>query len=113
MRVSRKALLAKYDGRCAYCGKRLPPHGWHRDHIEPLLRYRDARYSFSGRNGCKHPERHEETNIVAACATCNKDKGSMDLETWRGALRWLGWRNGIVFWFERCKDAAVRRDHRN
>ena len=99
--VSRRALYAKYGGRCAYCGEQLPKHGWHRDHVAPIIRYRGVRYSFSGRNGCKNPELHTVENIVAACAACNLDKGNMDLETWRGSLRWLGWQRGIVFWFER------------
>lgn len=25
----------------------------------------------------------------------------MDLETWRGSLRWLGWQRGVVFWMEK------------
>jgi len=99
--VRRRDLLKKQDNRCAYCGKPLPRRGWHRDHIEPLVRFRGVRWTFSGRNGCKHPERHRPDNIVAACAACNKDKGSMDLETWRASLRWPGWREGVVFWFER------------
>lgn len=103
MLISRKALLAKYGGRCAYCGVLLPKHGWHRDHVEPIVRFKGVRYAFSGRNGCKHPERHEAANIVAACAKCNLDKAGMDLETWRGSLRWIGWQRGIVFWFERYK----------
>jgi 5-methylcytosine-specific restriction endonuclease McrA len=97
---SRKSLFAKYGGRCAYCGKPLPKN-FHRDHKEPIIRFKNVRYTFSGRNGCKHPANHKADNLVAACAHCNLDKGNMDLATWRGSLRWLGWQNGIVFWFER------------
>lgn len=104
MLISRKNLFAKYGGRCAYCGHVLPQRGWHRDHIEPILRHRGKRWTFSGRNGCSNPAGHRADNIVAACAACNLDKGNMDLETWRGSLRWLGWQRGIVFWFERYKD---------
>lgn len=103
MILSRKKLLARYGGRCAYCGVNLPKYGWQRDHVEPLIRHKGRRYSFSGRYGCKNPEAHRADNIVAACAPCNKDKGAMDLETWRASLRWLGWNTtGVVFWFERC-----------
>jgi 5-methylcytosine-specific restriction endonuclease McrA len=96
----RKAIAAKTSGKCAYCATSLKP-GWQRDHVEPLVRHRGVRFSFGGRNGCKNPSAHRASNIVAACARCNKDKGSMDLETWRASLRWPGWRNGIVFYFER------------
>lgn len=101
--ISRKTLYNRYGGRCAYCGVALPRHGWHRDHVEPIVRFRGVRYTFSGRGGCKYPENHRADNIVACCAACNKDKGSLDLETWRGTLRWLGWQRGIVFYFERYK----------
>lgn len=102
---TRKALLARYGGRCAYCGVLLGRR-WERDHVAPLVRYRSVRWTFSGRYGCKYPERHCADNIVACCAACNQDKGSMDLETWRGCLRWLRWKNGIVFWFEKYKAGA-------
>lgn len=99
--ISRKKLYNKYGGRCAYCGIPLPRHGWHRDHKEPIIRYKGVRYSFSGRNGCVNPKNHNADNLVAACSGCNMDKGNMDLETWRGSLRWIGWQNGIIFWFEK------------
>lgn len=34
----RADLYAMFDGRCAYCGCKLPEKGWHADHIEPVLR---------------------------------------------------------------------------
>lgn len=104
--VSRKALYARYGGRCAYCGVPLPKRGWQRDHVQPLVRYKNVRWSFSGRNGCKYPERHRADNIVACCAPCNDSKGAMDLETWRGALRWIGWQRGIKFHFETYEKSA-------
>lgn len=102
--VSRKKLFNQYGGRCAYCGTALPPRGWHRDHIEPLIRHKGKRYTFSGRYGCKNPAAHRPDNIVACCVACNKDKANFDLETWRGSLRWIGWQHGIKFWFERCSE---------
>lgn len=98
---SRKYLYNKYGGKCAYCGKPLHKFGWHRDHIQPLLRYRNTRYSFNGRNGCVNPENHNNGNLVAACAGCNLDKGTLDLETWRASLNWTGFLTPIVFWFEK------------
>jgi len=100
MIVSKKKLLAKYGSRCAYCGKILTLRTLNRDHLEPIVRYRNVRWTFSGRNGCKYPERHTLENIVAACRTCNLDKGPLDLQTWRASLKWPGPRP-IVFHFEK------------
>lgn len=102
MLVSRKQILAKTNGRCAYCGTPLTMRTMFRDHMEPLVRYRGVKFAFSGRNGCVNPENHNLDNIVPACRGCNDSKGSLDLETWRGSLRWIGWQKGIVFWMERC-----------
>lgn len=103
MLISRKTLLSKYQGRCAYCGRPLPKHGWHRDHVEPIGRHRGKRYTFGGRNGCKHPENHRADNIVAACRSCNLDKAGFDLETWRASLMWPPLGKPVVFWFEKCE----------
>lgn len=102
-RIARKGLKNRYGGKCAYCGRPLA-RGWQRDHIEPLVRFKNVRYSFSGRHGCKYPERHTATNIVACCAPCNKDKGAMDLATWRASLKWPPLGRPVVFWFERYKE---------
>lgn len=81
-----------------------------RDHVVPLVRFRGARFSFGGRNGCVNPENHNLDNIVPACDGCNTSKGSMDLETWRGSLRWFGWNTeGVTFYFEKCNDAPASR----
>jgi 5-methylcytosine-specific restriction endonuclease McrA len=98
--ISKKVVLAKTGSRCAYCGVTLG-RLWHRDHIAPLIRYRGVRYSFGGRNGCVNPEAHTLDNIVAACVSCNRSKSNLDIETWRSSLKWPGWRNGIVFYFEK------------
>jgi 5-methylcytosine-specific restriction endonuclease McrA len=101
MRVSRSQVLKRTKGRCAYCGTRLTKRNFQRDHLEPLVRFRGVRYSFSGSTGCKYPQNHNLANIVPACRACNKAKSNLDIETWRGSLRWPGWRSGIVFYFEK------------
>lgn len=105
MIVSRKKLFAKYNGRCAYCGKPLG-RSWERDHVQPIVRFRNVRWTFSGRHGCKYPERHVLENIVPACKPCNTDKGPLDVETWRASLRWPGSSptKPVVFWMERRDD---------
>jgi 5-methylcytosine-specific restriction endonuclease McrA len=52
------ALVARYDGRCAYCGERGPLHA---DHRIPLSR--------GGTNTIE--------NILPACVRCNLRKGKM------------------------------------
>ena len=85
MRITRKAVLARTNSRCGYCGKKLT-RGWQRDHVAPLVRFKNVRYSFSGSTGCKFPQNHRIENIVAACRACNKDKSNLDLETYRGCF---------------------------
>jgi 5-methylcytosine-specific restriction endonuclease McrA len=99
---SRKAIAAKTNGCCAYCGTLLKP-GWQRDHRVPLIRYRGVKWSFGGYHGCKNPEAHTFENIFAACRVCNKDKGALDVETWRASLKWPGWQKGVVFYFEKLQ----------
>ena len=86
MRMSRKVVLAKTAGHCGYCGRDLRNICWDREHIKPLIRFRNVRYSFSGSTGCKFPANHCIENILAVCRQCNKLKGAMDLETYRGCF---------------------------
>lgn len=62
-----KAMLDDYDHRCGYCGKggvRLD-----RDHIVPL-----------SRGG-----RHDASNIIPACRSCNMRKGAKLVSEWLAA----------------------------
>jgi 5-methylcytosine-specific restriction endonuclease McrA len=68
-----------------------------RDHIVPLIRFKNVRWSFSGATGCKYPQNHRIENVVAACRACNKAKSNLDLEIWRGCFE-----PGHVFYFEKC-----------
>lgn len=93
----RQLVFDKYGGRCAYCGCELVK-GWHVDEIEPVRRnYKyvhghwkvpdgiDAKYigPKTVPNGCLHPERFHIDNQNPACASCNINKHSMDLEEFR------------------------------
>jgi 5-methylcytosine-specific restriction endonuclease McrA len=100
VRISRSQVFKRTKGRCGYCSCKLAK-GWQRDHIVPLIRFKNVRYSFSGSTGCKYPQNHNLANIVPACRACNKAKSNLDIETYRGSLRWPGWRSGIVFYFEK------------
>ena len=96
MRILRRQVLERTGGKCAYCGTPLKGTRWQRDHIAPLVRFKNVRYSFSGVTGCKYPQNHQIENVVAACRACNKAKSNLDLETWRGCFE-----PGHVFYFEK------------
>ena len=57
-----KAIVERHDGRCYYCG--VVPKKITIDHVVPL-----------SRGG-----RHEASNVVPACQSCNSRKGSKLLE---------------------------------
>ncbi|MGW5637138.1 HNH endonuclease [Streptomyces sp. NPDC003832] len=59
---SRTAILARWGGCCAYCGREAA----HLDHVEPLAK-----------GGAD-----KESNIVPACAPCNLSKGAKTLAEW-------------------------------
>lgn len=58
-------LVARYGGRCAYCGDR--PELLHMEHVVPLSR--------GGRNGIG--------NVLPACPPCNMSKGAKLLVEWK------------------------------
>jgi 5-methylcytosine-specific restriction endonuclease McrA len=57
------AILAEYDGHCAYCDKEAKLT---LDHVIPL-----------SKGGT-----HSKENVVPACAHCNSSKGNKTLEEW-------------------------------
>lgn len=106
----RELIFNKFGGRCAYCGCQLEK-GWHVDEIEPVRRNKkwiragwdsdkprpktesDTGPEFAkwrqGRwvdDGCIHPERFHIDNQNPACASCNINKHSMDLEEFRNLI---------------------------
>jgi 5-methylcytosine-specific restriction endonuclease McrA len=56
----REKVLRRDQFRCVYCGIKFPPESLTLDHVQPRVRGGD----------------HSEGNLVAACRTCNADKGS-------------------------------------
>lgn len=57
-------LVRRYDGCCAYCGKRAPLQ---RDHVVPIAR----------------GGRHAIGNLLPACAKCNANKKAKFLMAWK------------------------------
>lgn len=68
---ARKAVYAKYGGRCAYCGRELLYKEMQVDHLEPVAFMR-------GGNGIG--------NLMPACRRCNFYKGCFSLEGFREQL---------------------------
>ena len=93
-KADRQKVFDKYSGRCAYCGCELMK-GWHVDEIEPVERGVKYLTDEQGNrlrkeNGdhltkayMKYPERITLSNQNPACASCNIQKHSQSLETFR------------------------------
>ena len=69
-KATRKAVWMRYDGRCAYCGHRIPLEQMEIDHIYPL--------SMGGIDDYR--------NYAPACHACNCYKSSMTVEGFRNKL---------------------------
>lgn len=78
--VKRSLIRAKFNNRCAYCGKTLGDREWECtfDHIVP-----------KSKGGTR-----EENNINPACFGCNQMKKDLSLEEFRQV------RGGGLFYFE-------------
>ena len=68
----KKELWITQSKRCWYCGKELPLHGAHLEHLTPK--------SKGGGN--------EATNLVLSCPSCNLQKGTMSLGEYREHVYW-------------------------
>jgi hypothetical protein len=97
----RNLIYQKFDGRCAYCGCELPKN-WHVDEIEPVQR--GWRYKPDPENKLGyylqdefgrpiketymlHPERLNINNQFPACPSCNINKHSGSVESFRALIQ--------------------------
>lgn len=76
MNAKRKVIWDKSNGHCWYCGCELSEKGWHADHFKPIIRNLTT-------GKPNYPERDNEENLVPSCVSCNINKHSMPLESWR------------------------------
>ena len=74
-RAAREEVFRKYDGHCAYCGKKLSPGNWQLDHLIPVQRERFGKYT--------EDEIECFKNFMPACRRCNHYKRAHSLETFR------------------------------
>lgn len=80
MNKLRQRIWGKSGGLCWYCGTALPEKGWHMDHFLPIVRHLITGVP-------EYPERDCEENLVPSCASCNRAKSSMPLESWRKIIK--------------------------
>lgn len=91
-KADRQKIFDKFSGRCAYCGCELQK-GWHVDEVEPVRRnytheYDGAKGRFIRKiTGSVHPERFTIENQNPACASCNINKHSEPLESFRESIK--------------------------
>jgi len=89
----RQKIFDKYGGKCAYCGCDLES-GWHVDEIEPVRRnyshewVDDKQKGYGGKwvrktTGCANPDGFHIDNQNPACPSCNINKHSDSLESFR------------------------------
>lgn len=84
----RDIVFNKYGGRCAYCGDKLEK-GWHVDELLPVRRVYNEDFSHEKRKHIRtmvkmeHPERLTLENQMPSCPSCNINKHSEPLESFR------------------------------
>ena len=75
----REAVYAKYDGHCAYCGKKIEYKDMQVDHLIPQRRAT----SKAGRGRLPVEQIENENNCMCSCRSCNHYKRAHSLETFR------------------------------
>ena len=87
MKIDRKAVREKYDGKCAYCGCELPEKGFHVDHIIPKNRYSDVHQCLIVR-GEKFTEYdvNDILNLNPSCRRCNLWKSTHSIDEFRAEI---------------------------
>lgn len=79
MNHKRKEIWDKSNGHCWYCGCELEK-GWHVDHLEPVVRNLAT-------GEMEQPQNDTFDNKVPSCPSCNIQKSSLPLESWRRIIK--------------------------
>lgn len=112
----REAVYNKYDGHCAYCGKKIEYKDMQVDHLVPIQRERFHKYT--------EEEIESFDNYMPACRRCNHYKRAHSLETFRKMIEEIPYkltrdnyiykigldyslleehRHSVIFYFENIK----------
>jgi len=74
--INRKALYDKFEGHCAYCGRKIDFREMQVDHYWPkCLSHHEPKL-----------DKNRFDNLMPACAKCNNHKHGMRPEVWRDEL---------------------------
>lgn len=88
---TRELVYAKYDGHCAYCGKKIDYKEMQVDHKVPLHRgdkdLPESFYYITDNYGDLVYGTDDFPNLMPACWQCNFRKGSMGLEHFHSEIR--------------------------
>lgn len=84
-KVQREDLKHKYGGHCAYCGETLGDK-WDADHFIPIKRNWIIKNGKQVTTDCINPENDCIANMMPSCKSCNNDKSSLSIESWRSMI---------------------------
>ncbi len=90
-KAERMQAYEKYDGRCAYCGKKIEYKDMQVDHIVPKLK--------GGKN--------EINNYNPACRRCNHYKDTFDIEQFRQMLKTMHERTQKIYINKVAEDYGI------
>ena len=73
MKIDRQKVYEKYNGHCAYCGRKIEYNDLQVDH-------------FVAKRVCNESGSDDFSNLMPACRMCNHYKRAADIETFRNDL---------------------------
>ena len=85
-KAQRVQLKQKFDGNCSYCGEELGER-WDADHFIPIKRnwtFKGGKQVFTD---SLNPENDTLENMMPSCKSCNNDKSSLSIESWREMIQ--------------------------
>ena len=88
MKIDRKKVYEKFDGRCAYCGNAIEFKDMQVDHVVP----KRLSYHFDYDNSID--------NLMPSCRTCNHYKRCYLLANYRGMIKTLHKRLEKIYIFK-------------
>ena len=95
---------AKYNRRCAYCGKNIEYKDMQVDHLLPLMRTEVGTSIFGEKI---EKELNNFSNLMPSCRRCNHYKRANSLETFRELLKTIHQRLKDIYIFKVAVDYGV------